>query len=127
MIDEGGSVRFETVRNRKAKTLPKVIERNVEPGSIIHTDEWRAYNGLKELMHETGNHSVNFVSHDGIHTQRTESQWRQMRRRFSAGGIRHEDIQSYLEECVWRRSCKLRGEDAFDPLMRVIRGKKGKK
>ena len=91
MISADGQARFEVVRNRKAATLEAAIVRNVARGSIVHTDEWRAYSRLKArgYTHATVNHTERFVSPDGVHTQRIESQWRQIRRRFSRGGIHH--------------------------------------
>ena len=49
--------------NRSAATLLPMIQRWVLPGSIIHTDEWRAYNSLDRMGydHRTVNHSIQFV------------------------------------------------------------------
>lgn len=122
MIAEDGKVRFEIVQDRKAATLQAVIQRNVARGSIVHTDEWRAYSRLPSLgySHATVNHSERFVSPDGVHTQRIESQWRQIRRKFSKGGIHHKDIKLYLSEYVWRRGCRLAGVDTFSSIVRIL-------
>ena len=72
-------------------------------------------------MHETVNHSVEFVTSDGVHTQRIESQWRALRRKFTRGGIRHEDIPTYLAEYTWRRDCKLKEESPFENLLKIIK------
>ena len=46
----------------------QLICRCVKPGSIIHTDCWRAYNGIvhwdHDYVHGTVNHSVGFVNGD---------------------------------------------------------------
>lgn len=122
MIAESGAVRFEVVADRKAKTLLEVITRNVARGSIIHTDQWASYARLETLgyTHGTVNHSERFVSPDGVHTQRIESQWRCIRRRFSKGGIRHKNIQSYLCEYMWRRACRRVHIDCFYALARLV-------
>ena len=123
MIAENGDVRFEIIENRSAVTLEAVIVRNVAIGSIIHTDEWRAYSRLCELgyTHATVNHSERFVSPEGVHTQRIESQWRQIRRVTSRGGIHHDDIKSYLAEYVWRRGCRFTHTDTFNALLQILR------
>lgn len=122
MISDDGNVRFEIVHNRTAQTLEAVIKRNVARGSTVHTDEWRSYRGLTALgyVHATVNHSERFVSPDGVHTQRIEAQWRQIRRRFSKGGIKHKNIQSYLCEYVWRRSMLILQRDLFCSLIDLL-------
>lgn len=65
-----------TVPNRTAATLLDVIERHVLPGSIIHTDCWKAYDRIEELgrlyEHFTVNHSVEYVTEEGVHTNTIE-------------------------------------------------------
>ena len=77
-----------------------MIQWHVAAGSEVHTDGWLAYKGLGALgyHHWVVNHRVEFVAADGTHTQRIESQWRALRRRFSSGGLRHEDIGAHLVE-----------------------------
>ena len=57
-----------------------LILKHVHPGTIIHTDCWKAYSKLVEhgYVHGTVNHSENFVDPEsGAHTQSIESNWRQ--------------------------------------------------
>lgn len=67
----------EVVENRSAQTLIPIIYRVVRSGSIIYTDEWRAYNELRNNMeyeHQTLTHKYNFVDPStGVHTQNVES------------------------------------------------------
>ena len=49
-------------------------------------------------VHSTVCHRREFVAADGTHTQRIESQWRSMRRRFSPGGLRREEVAEHLVE-----------------------------
>jgi len=122
MIDGAGELRLEVAPDRSAASLEAIISRNVEVGSEVHTDCWRGYNGLVRLGydHKTVNHSVEFVSDEGAHTQRIESQWRNLRRRFSRGGIRHDDIGEHLIEHVWRRQCRRLSRDPFEDLLRIL-------
>lgn len=123
MIAEDGETRFEVIADKSANTLCGVVKRNVRPGSFIHTDEWKSYKRLSRLgyRHASVNHSVEFVSADGIHTQRIESQWRAVRRKFTRGGIRHDDIPIYLHEYIWRRRCRWRDESPFESLLELLR------
>ena len=68
---------MEIVEQRNAATLLPIIQSVARPGSIKHSDEWRAYRGIQGmgLAHKTVNQSVNFVEPDWTHTQTVESYW----------------------------------------------------
>uniref|UniRef100_A0A182KEY8 DDE_Tnp_IS1595 domain-containing protein n=1 Tax=Anopheles christyi TaxID=43041 RepID=A0A182KEY8_9DIPT len=55
---------LELVEKLSAENLHQIITNNVSPGTTILTNGWRAYIGLDELgyVHETINHSENFLS-----------------------------------------------------------------
>jgi len=57
---------IEIVPQRNAATLLPLINAHVAAGTIIHSDEWAAYNQVQRLSnvttHEVVNHSVNFVA-----------------------------------------------------------------
>ncbi|KAG0421694.1 hypothetical protein DMUE_6272, partial [Dictyocoela muelleri] len=67
----------EIITNRTAETIMPIILRVVRPGSIIYTDEWRAYNSIanhNEYQHEKITHKYHFVDPiTGVHTQNVES------------------------------------------------------
>ena len=70
---------MEVVQSRNAATLLPIISAHVNPGTIIQSDEWAAYNGVSNLApvsaHHTVNHSITFVSPSGVHTNHIESYW----------------------------------------------------
>ncbi|KAG0439493.1 hypothetical protein DMUE_2396 [Dictyocoela muelleri] len=94
------------VERRDAETLLPIISRVCRPGSIIHTDEWAAYNGLTVLgfEHKTVCHRRNFVTLlNGAHTQNIEflfaiSEYRikQMR------GVLKSNLSDVLSEFMWQ-------------------------
>lgn len=59
-------------------------------GSIIRTDCWAGYNDLaiEGYTHQTVNHSAEFVSETGVHTNRIESSWRPLKDHFRRIKIR---------------------------------------
>lgn len=118
-IDEQGNLRMEICDRRDKVTLHKLVQKHVARGSVIHSDSWRAYQGLGQYgyLHDTVNHSVEFISEYGTHTQRIESQWRAVRRFFCPGGRRHAEMADYLVEYMWRRKCLVQGKDPFKSLI----------
>lgn len=56
-------VLFEIVPDKTSEKLLAVINKHVEPGSYIATDEWKAYCKLAEIgyIHQTVNRSKSFV------------------------------------------------------------------
>ncbi len=68
---------------RGADVLLPLIQRWVLPGSIIHTDEWGAYNQLTRLgyTHDSVNHSLQFVDPaTGVHTNTQEGLWHHLKK-----------------------------------------------
>lgn len=112
---------------RDAATLVNIIKDHVEVGSIIHTDEWKAYSGLSNYgySHHTVNHTVEFVAADGTHTQRIESQWNVAKRYFRGQHIPENEFPDKLCEYLWRRHCKKHSLDPMVELLNSIRTEYG--
>ena len=101
---------YQVVEKRDRATLLPIIDRCLKPGSEIHTDDWGAYDNLRQHIphkvarHRVVNHSLNFVDPaTAAHTQQIESKWNQLKQPIKArGGIAREDLQSYLNERMWK-------------------------
>jgi transposase-like protein len=66
------------VEKRDEKTLSHLINRYVHPDSIIYTDGWKGYNGLRRMdfAHLSVNHRRYFVDPTtGVHTNTIEGNW----------------------------------------------------
>lgn len=128
-IDEAGGLRMRVVPDRSSATLNPILGEWCRPGSVLHTDGWRAYGALADppynFTHRVVNHSLRgsgrFVAPDGTNTQRVECEWRHVRRTFSPGGRRKEDIADLLVEHIWRRQCRQLNRDPFADLVRLFR------
>ncbi|KAK2557526.1 hypothetical protein P5673_020277, partial [Acropora cervicornis] len=100
---------FTVVDRRDADTLWPIIDQCILPGSEVQTDDWGAYRGLTRLAnvqrHRVVVHARNFVDpRTGVHTQEVESCWSQLKLGLKRRkGIRRKDLQSYLDEMMWRQ------------------------
>jgi transposase-like protein len=114
------------VVNRSALTMTHVILNNVAPGTIIITDEWRAYRrAMREIegyQHRTVNHSFNFVDpvDVDIHTQNIEGFW-SLSKRFLRGkhGINQGQHFEYLLQFIWE--FKIVKTKRFSTLLSLLR------
>ncbi|CAC5422633.1 unnamed protein product [Mytilus coruscus] len=109
---------MELVPKRNKETLLPIIQRIVKPGSIVYSDQWRAYNKIQDelnLEHAVVNHSLNFVdSETGVHTQTIESYWAKAKYKVKEmNGVSSDALPSYLDERMWRDRWARTGEDAF--------------
>ena len=89
------------VHNRKATTLLPLIKKWIAPGSIIHSDCWKAYSGLTKIgyTHVTVNHSKEFVNRDNAAcTNAIESDWRHAKVHMPSYGTHLGDHAGYLVE-----------------------------
>jgi transposase-like protein len=117
---------FWTVDDRKRETLYTLIKDHVLPGAIIKTDQWGAYATLGEegFKHFTVNHSIQFVTEAGIHTQLIESCWSQIKsilkvRRGTAAG----HLPGYLDYYSFCKLAKFQGQTRFGAFLKLIQVK----
>jgi len=91
---------FVSVPDRSAATLVPIIKRFILPGTTILSDCWKAYYCLRDegYLHETVNHSVEFVSETGAHTNGIESRWNAMKKSLPRYGTNRELYNSYFAE-----------------------------
>ena len=108
MVDVSATPALRIVPQRNAATLLPIIQQHVRPGTIIHSDEWAAYNNVQHLppvaQHSTVNHSIQFVNPvTGTHTQNIESYWNRVKTKFKRmKGVHEAMLTSYLDEFMWR-------------------------
>ena len=97
----------EVVERRDAATLLEVVRRRIAPGSIVHSDLWRAYRAIPSaahLEHRTVNHSRHFVDPDtGVHTNTIEGTWHGIKVGIPERVRRRGMIETHIAEFIWRR------------------------
>jgi transposase-like protein len=70
------TVRAEVLPNVQRATLHDVIHRNVEPGSTVYTDAWKAYKQMDAIyFHDFVDHAEAYVKDKVVHTNGLENFW----------------------------------------------------
>ena len=117
------------VERRDVATLHPIIARCVWIGTDVHSVDWAAYRHMDHHIHSVSHHQavvrrLHFVDPvTGIHTQEVESCWNNLKlgqkiRR----GIGREDMQSYLDEKMWRQWRAENPQNAMDNFLAVLAG-----
>lgn len=112
-----GRIRMARIKDASANSLEAFIEQSIEPGSVVHTDGWEGYSGLKKRGYQ---HEVTVLS--GRKEPASELLPRVhhvagLLKTWLAGtlhgGISHEHLGYYLDEFIFRfnrRNSKTRGK-----------------
>lgn len=104
-IEEGSRKCFLiSVEERSEAALLPLIEKCIEPETLILSDCWKAYTNLEKhnYNHETVNHSKEFVNKYRKHTNKMEGQWRYVKASLPKFGVRKYMYSGYLAEFLWR-------------------------
>ena len=96
------------VECRNRETLIPIIQKFIQPGTIIISDCWKAYDVLNKLDYEhlKVNHSIEFVNEEGDHTNKIEGHWRQAKAKLPSFGTNKKLFESPLGEFMWRYANK---------------------
>ena len=111
---------MQVVQSRDAATLLPIIQANVAPESVVHSNQWRAYTRLPTInTHHTVNQSLNFVDPvTGVHTQHAESYWNRVKLKLKAmKGCHAHQVPSYLDEFMCRERYATTGERAVHAIV----------
>jgi transposase-like protein len=102
----GGRVKATVVKDTTAFTLQGLIRRNVVKGSMVCTDDHRAYSNLLDYNHHIIKHSVGEYVRDMAHTNGIESFWAMLKRGFI--GVYHQmspaHLGRYVDEFSFRQN-----------------------
>lgn len=126
---EGKKVRALRVKGTDAQTLHWIILSHVEKGSVVFTDDFRGYSGLREkgYEHATVHHSLGEYVRGEAHTNGVESFWALLKRGYY--GIYHrmsvKHLQKYIDEFSNRNN--VRPMDTMDQINATINGLVGKR
>jgi len=106
MVERGGQVRLRVIAARRGEPLSGAVRANVNPASIIFTDDWMSYRPLgKEYAgHSIINHSAGVYVLGDIHTNTIEGFFGNLKTgmRGAYKAVSRKWLQSYLDEYTWR-------------------------
>src|SRR5437870_10009767 len=99
-----GETKAKVVQSVSSQDLLPAIKEAVTPGSVVFTDSWCGYHGLKGYLHRVINHSGGVYVQGDAHTNSIESFWALFKRGYH--GIYHymspKHLQRYLDEFTFR-------------------------
>lgn len=114
MVERGGRVRLRVLAARRGEPLSGAVRANVNPESIIFTDDWRPYRPLSREYagHRVINHSAGVYVRGNIHTNTIEGFFGNLKTgmRGAYKAVSDKWLQSYLDEYAWRYNERFRGE-----------------
>ena len=123
MLQRRGKVYTEVVPNCAKATLQAIIRGRVDPDSIIHSDQWRGYNGLVDLgykKHYRVHHGDDEFVRGRNHINGIESFWSYAKRRLMKfHGVHHNTFSLHLKECQFRFN--YRDRNIYDMLLKMCR------
>lgn len=106
VIKHAGVMKCHVTLNTTAQQLRPLIHQHIEKGSIIVSDEWKAYHGLNRYYnHQVVDHSRNNYKNElGYSSNGIESHWSQFKRGII--GIYHcvsrKHMNNYVQEFVFK-------------------------
>lgn len=122
-----GTVITRVIPDTKAKTLKPIINELVKEGSILVTDEWPAYNSIRDKYdHVVVNHKSGEYVRGVYHTNSVEGFWAILKR--GIYGIYHyaspQHLHAYCNEFAYRyNSRKITDLERFDRVLTHTQGR----
>lgn len=124
ILKRDGKVFVTVVKDCSKSELLPIIKGQILEGSTIHTDGWKAYDGLilNGYDHYRVFHSFNEFARGKSHVNGIESFWSFAKRRLAKfNGIAPHKFNLYLKECEFRFN--YRGCDIYDKLLVILKSK----
>lgn len=121
ILKRNGKVHVTIVKNCSREELLPIIQGRILEGSTIHSDGWRAYDGLilNGYDHYRVYHCRNEFARGKAHVNGIESFWSFAKRRLSKfNGVASHKFHIYLKECEFRWNH--RNDDLYATMLKVL-------
>ncbi len=106
-IQRDGKVVAKKVKDTTGKTLKNFLNSKVEKGSVLMTDEWRAYRGLsKNFEHFIVKHNSGEYVRGNVHTNSIENFWSLLKRGINGQyhWLSDKYLGKYIDEFCFRHN-----------------------
>jgi len=123
LLKRQGKVYTEVIDDCSKATIQAIIRGKVDLESVIHSDGWKAYDGLVDLgykKHHRVNHSENQFASEKSHINGIESFWGFAKMRLSKfRGLRERTFYLHLKECEFRFN--YRHDNLYQLVLKIVR------
>ena len=122
LLKRDGKVFVTIVQDCSRSELLPIIKGHVLEGSIIHTDGWKAYDGLivNGYDHYRVHHSVDEFARGKCHVNGIESFWSFAKRRLAKfNGVASHKFNLYLKECEFRFN--YRNHNLYGKMLEILK------
>jgi transposase-like protein len=110
MVERGGKLRFQVIASRHGAPLSRAVRANVNPDSIIFTDDWASYRPLGDefIDHKVVNHTAGEYVRGDAYTNTIEGAFGNLKTgmRGAYKKVSPRYLQSYLNEYSWRHNAQ---------------------
>lgn len=117
----GGRLHTEVIPDLKTKTIRPIVERQIQEGATISTDEMRSYNLLEVSNYNWGavNHEKKEWTRGEHHTNTLESFWHLFKVSVASTHVHisRKHFDKYLREFTFRSNHRARENAMFDLLV----------
>ncbi|MGH9524789.1 MAG: IS1595 family transposase [Terriglobales bacterium] len=125
MVERGGDILTRIVPSTKAADLLPLVEQYVAKGTVLSTDEWKAYHALGKsgYLHGTVSHFRKQWTNGEAHTQTIEGFWSHFKcsMKGTHRSISAKHMQKYLCEFEFRFNLRgLQASSMFDRLIQAF-------
>lgn len=121
MVERDGLVRARVIPSCRGPALSREVVANVNPSSMIFTDDWMAYKPLRGqfLDHRVINHSTGEYVVGAIHTNTIEGFFGNLKTgmRGAYKKVSPAYLQSYINEYAWRYNARREHRALFAQLL----------
>ena len=113
---------FVPAEDHSAATLIPIIKQWIKTGTTVLSGCWKTYHSLNAegYIHSTVNHSTEFVTDKGLHTNNIESHWNAVKKSLPRYGTTKTLYSSYFAEYCIRRKFLDNVQDKFVETLRLI-------
>ncbi|MGH9488331.1 MAG: IS1595 family transposase [Terriglobales bacterium] len=122
-VERGGRVVARHTEDRPGATLLGMAREYVLPETMVYTDEFTGYEGLRKMpgmgyKHRRINHSAKVYVRGNVHTNTIEGFWSLVKR--GIGGVYHAVGDGYLQSYLNEYSFRYNRRSAPEPIFRAI-------